>query len=196
MKGRDRVAIVVLSAFSASTLHASDTQERIEIHSHDTSEVCAGLCVDDTMTISADGRVFWELTDPRTKARSKRFAFRVAPHAAAEFMRQMRAIRPISDVTDKRYCNVPAHFPDVWDWDIHWTGPEGDVHLLTCDVIQTSAAWREAIKAIGMPHGLLSGIPPGAQLLSDEIIIDPAPVKRDPAGIAAHVGQAPQLREQ
>ncbi|HJQ15905.1 MAG TPA: hypothetical protein VJ859_02805 [Allosphingosinicella sp.] len=154
---------MILLAQSASATANAD----IVIVHRFTGTMCAGLCVDETVTVSFDGRVTWNLHDASWPNEGRPLEFQVSREAVAAFAKRMDDAKPKSDRVDHSGCDAADHVPGAWDWEIQWNSPAPPRHLLTCDrstfVQQT---WWKAIEALGMPHGIVGDHGPGVRRLS------------------------------
>lgn len=158
MGALERVAILLVCGTAAIGPSNAAPVEQMIVQNNFTSGVCAGFCVDETVIVSADGRVSWKMKSPRgfhltLKHPVRRFL--VKPDAAAAFIRAMSEIKPKKSISDSNGCDTALHVAHMWDWEITWNGSGGHTELRSCDGDQrVVSAWRIAIKALGMPWGL------------------------------------------
>jgi hypothetical protein len=165
--------IAFLLVCAAVTIGASRTPpiQQVEVQNHFTSTVCAGLCVDQTVAVSADGHVWWRTWDPYFHGTSRPTLrrFLVKPDAAAAFIRAMNEVRPAESSSDRNGCDAEVHVRHVWDWEVSWKGPGHPIRLRTCDGDKrVVSAWRAGIKALGMPWGLAGELDKGVVELPAE----------------------------
>lgn len=163
------VASALSMAFAAPIVPPTATTQIVVVHRF-TSTVCAGLCVDETIRVSSDGRVTWLYRAPHQQyfhwSQVKPARFLVPRRAAAAFGQHMTAIEPPRDQSDAHGCYAPQHVRE-WDWDIRWTTHHQTRRLLSCDANrQIQATWAGAIRALGMPGGLTGPFDPAVQRLS------------------------------
>lgn len=147
-----------LFVLAATTLGAAGAPfiKQVVVDQRYTSVVCGGLCVNQRVVVSADGHVWWRISDPKFDRRSApiRKRFLVSPRAAAAFIREMSAIKPDKSLTDGIGCDTEYHMPKLWDWDIQWSHESGAIRLRSCDGDRRIlSAWQAAIKVLGMPQG-------------------------------------------
>lgn len=157
-----KLPLVSAFLFSCAGMTTSAPQpssvDRIELVQRFTGFVCAGVCVDQRVVVSADGHVSWQI-NPLSRRPSKLLHFLVKPSAAAEYIREMNAVRPGADLTDRTGCNADGHARNKSDWNIEWVGAGRPIRLRSCDEDRRVAlAWRAALKALGMPYGIAEPI--------------------------------------
>jgi hypothetical protein len=157
MKLLQRIAFLLMCA--TVTIGATDpeTIAQIVVKKHFASDVCAGFCVDETVTVFADGHVLWLTEGPffRKSQQPTLRRFLVKPEAATAFIHAMSEVEPVQSWSDQNGCHAEFHAPYIWDWDITWKGSEHPVRLKSCDGNgRVSSAMRLGLKALGMPWGL------------------------------------------
>lgn len=122
-----------------------------------TGSVCAGLCVDETVTVFPDGRVTWQYLDPLKKtARSYLAKLNVGSKFAGAYIRKMQRVKPSVNRKSRTGCGSEADRRGVWDWEISWPSDTPARQYFTCGADRAvSATWRSALVALGMRDGLI-----------------------------------------
>jgi len=136
-----------------------DAQNRVEIYHRFIGPACAGLCIDEDITVSSYGRISWQVISPDRLAVSKgerEFApggaspgpvhnFLVPKERAQKFIAMMRPIKRSYDgVWKSAYCEWSIRFSDQ---------SESDSHITCSDDPNTLSIYREATDIIGMHNG-------------------------------------------
>lgn len=118
---------------------------------------CAGLCVDETMTVFFDSRVIWKFSDPSKKAaRTYSAKLNVGSKFAGAYIRKMQRLKPSVISKSRTGCGAEADRRGVWDWEISWPSDTPALQYFTYDADRAvSANWRSALVALGMRDGLI-----------------------------------------
>ena len=155
MKWRERLLLVACATLTIGA-SARPYTSSVEVTRRFASEVCAGICTNETLAVFADGRVFWRpIGRYSSEPAHWRRRFFVKPRAAQAFIRAMNSVRPVQSFSDPRGCDAEFHIPGIWDWEVKWHDGRSSTWLRSCDQ-SLWRAWQAAMEALGMPYGVAS----------------------------------------
>jgi hypothetical protein len=135
-----RLALVGLIGMAGLTSTPSFARESITVSRHPWYAVCAGVCPDYEIIVSADGRVI-------VKQRGTEERFLVSRAEAAEFRAKLQPFRPVGERRDPLVCaheNAPLVMK-VREIEIRWSGSNNPSRLFACDN-PASAGLKEALR--------------------------------------------------
>jgi hypothetical protein len=156
---------LAVAALSASGMAVSGggarAGERIDLVERWSGYSCFGMCLDDDLTVLADGRASDLHRMPastlrnicqghsaqdhafcaREASRQPRI-FQLPPDKAEQFRRELAPLKPEVSLDDDTDCYVKDHQPGVWDVQIRWSGENGEIILRTCSREARLAAGR------------------------------------------------------
>jgi len=138
-----RVAFMGFLGVAGSTSTPTGARESITVSRRPWFAICAGVCPNYDVTVSADGRVV-------AKRGSGEERYRVSRAEAARFRKKLQPFRPVGEQRDPLVCAHEGRPEDaplmmkVREIEIWWSGVPHPARLAACD----TAAYADLTEAI------------------------------------------------